>query len=271
MKYENGIYLLNGDNVPVSDRSFQYGDGCFTTMQIHQGRVMHWSLHVARMQASLALLGIAEPDWNELLIKLTERLSPIGLGGAKLLISRGSGGRGYASQDAVQPRIWLSIFDYPEHYIDQQKQGVALGVSSIKLGHNPLLAGHKHNNRLEQILARRALEGSDFSDAIMLDIDDHVIETTCANIFWRKGTTLYTPALDNAGVAGIMRRWIMQVISNMPYEIVVGEFALSELNHAEEVWVTNALLGVAPVVTILDQTYAIGALTRQLQKRILAC
>ncbi|MCV5391118.1 aminotransferase class IV, partial [Escherichia coli] len=82
------------------------------------------------------------------------------------------------------------------HYVDWQQNGVNLGVCEARLGIQPLLAGHKHNNRLEQVLAKAEIEHSNFADAVTLNVQNHVIETTMANLFWVKDNKVYTPSLN---------------------------------------------------------------------------
>ncbi len=262
---------INGvkqDSVPALDRSFQYGDGCFTTIQTQHGQLRHWELHVERMQACLSTLVIAEPNWQELKTHLQHIALTAPQAGLKLLISRGSGGRGYAAPVDAKPLIMTNHFDYPAHYNALQQQGVELGMSKVKLGHNPLLAGHKHNNRLEQILVRSDLAAQGFDDGVVLDIEDKIVETSSANIFWRKGKSLYTPLLDNAGVAGIIRRLIIQDADMLGYKALLGKFDVDHLQDAEEIFISNAILGVAPVTRIAGRKYDIGPLTRVLQERI---
>jgi 4-amino-4-deoxychorismate lyase len=261
----NGIQQ---QHIPADDRSFQYGDGCFTTIQTRFGALSYWELHVERMQACLDTLGITAPDWHEVYAQLLNAALPDAMGGLKLLISRGSGGRGYASPEQVTPLIMINRFAYPAHYPLWQSQGLKIGVSRIALGHNPLLAGHKHNNRLEQVLVKDDLRAQGVDDGVVLDINQNIVETSSANIFWRNGESLYTPILDKAGVAGIIRRLIIQDVEALGYQVVIGEFTLEQLKGAEEVFISNALLGIAPVIQVSDRQFTIGELTQKLQKRV---
>ncbi|ORT50333.1 4-amino-4-deoxychorismate lyase [Vibrio sp. qd031] len=262
---------INGvkqEHVPALDRSFQYGDGCFTTIQTQFGELRHWELHVERMQACLNTLGIATPPWRDIKHQLMDIALDDPIAGVKLLISRGSGGRGYASPHNAHSLIMSNHFAYPQHYPQWQTDGIKLGISRIKLGHNPLLAGHKHNNRLEQVLVKNDLDAQQVDDGVVLDINEHIVETSSANIFWRKGSTLYTPILDKAGVAGIIRRLIIQDAEPLGFKALLGRFDLVDLHDADEVFVSNALLGVAPVVQVGERRYPIGELTLKLQKRV---
>ncbi|EGU33300.1 4-amino-4-deoxychorismate lyase [Vibrio ichthyoenteri ATCC 700023] len=265
------MFWLNGqptDSISLLDRSFQYGDGGFTTILTEHGKLCHWPYHKQRMQACLRVLAIVEPDWFQVEQWLTAAANMAPLAGLKLHISRGEGGRGYSPTQVSAPNVTISDFAYPTHYQQWQQQGIALGISQIKLGLNPLLAGHKHNNRLEQILVKADLEQAGFADGLVLNINDHVIETGMANLFWRKGEVLYTPQLDMSGVAGVARRRVIEWAKDDDIVVEIGQFDVSHLLEADEVFITNSLLGTAPIRAIESQTFPIGMLTRRIQEKL---
>lgn len=261
--------LVNGqpqESISVKDRSFQYGDGCFTTMRTKNGEVQNWPLHIERMQSCMDVLGINSPDWKRVKSWLDRAALPESFAGLKLHISRGDGGRGYSPKGVDEPVITISAFAFPQHYYDWREHGIELGVCEKKMGLNPLLAGHKHNNRLEQVLFKAEADKAGVADAVVLDINDHVIETTMANLFWVKGNRLYTPSLDMSGVAGVIRRLIKQGAKQKGLNMVCGQFELEQLDNAEEVFISNSILGVAPVIKIGDKRFNIGQVTRSFQE-----
>lgn len=263
------MFWVNGestDYVSVTDRSFQYGDGCFTTMLTCNGDIQHWAFHVDRMDACLKLLEIHSPDWNKIYADLKHVALSSEKAGLKLHISRGEGGRGYSPSSVDTPNITVSQFSFPNHYESLQRNGVALGVCCKQLGHNPMLAGHKHNNRLEQVLLKSEMDKRGFADGISLDIEDNVIETTMANLFWLSDNMIYTPSLDKAGVAGVMRRVVLDMLPSIGFEVKVGEFKLEQVLDAEELFITNSILNIAPVTKVEDRCYAIGKVTRRIQE-----
>ncbi|WP_261815632.1 aminodeoxychorismate lyase [Vibrio gallicus] len=262
---------INGqvaDKIDASDRSFNYGDGGFTTIKTCDGKLEHWPLHITRMQDCLALLRIAQPDWKQVQGWLEHAATDRGEGGVKLLISRGSGGRGYSPKGVDVPTVVISSFNYPAHYCLWQNQGVELGVVEPRLGLNPLLAGHKHNNRLEQVMMKADMDQQGFADGVVLDINGHIVETTMANLFWVSDNILYTPSLEQAGVAGIGRRLAIKYAQEMGIDVVIGQFDLKRVFEAQEVFISNALLGIAPVIKIATNSFCIGIITRNLQERI---
>jgi len=269
------MYWVNGlpqTHVPLGDRSFQYGDGCFTTVKTKHGYLEHWQAHIERMAACLKALQIPPPDWHTvfdwaMLAALKDESA-----GIKVHISRGTGGRGYSPTGIDGPVVTISNFAYPSHYALWQENGVQLGLCETRLGIQPLLAGHKHNNRIEQILAKAEIEGSEFADAITLNVQNHVIETTMANLFWTNDKKVYTPELSLSGVAGVMRRQVLELLQTQGYLVKVAEFTLADLLFAEEVWICNSLLGVVPVSGIStsenETEFPIGKLTRRLQRNL---
>ncbi|HBV75353.1 MULTISPECIES: aminodeoxychorismate lyase [Vibrio] len=271
------MYLVNGQQTNVTslgDRSFNYGDGCFSTILVKSGRVDLWALHQKRMSEALQRLFIEEPDWDCVLQWIADAISihhsdfvPY-LSGIKLHVSRGTGGRGYSPFGVNNPQVTIHPFDYPEHYTRWKANGIHLGLSSVHLGLNPLLAGLKHNNRLEQILIKAEMETQPFDDSVVLDINQNVIETSASNLFWVKNDILYTANLSQSGVAGIMRAYILERASTFGLNIHVGSYTLTEFMNADEVFTTNALHSVVPVIGFENHFFEIGVLTRTLQEKI---
>lgn len=266
------MFWVNGlpqTHISLGDRSFQYGDGCFTTIKTKKGELEHWQAHVERMEACLKTLHIPFPDWSQVFDWAMKAVLNDELAGIKIHISRGTGGRGYSPSGIEGPVVTISNFAFPSHYSSWQENGVPLGVSETRLGIQPLLAGHKHNNRIEQVLAKAEIEGTEFTDAVTLNVQNHVIETTMANLFWVKDKKVYTPDLSLSGVAGVMRRKVLEFLQTNGYPVQVATFELSDLLNADEVLMCNSLLGVAPVSGISTPDnkidFPIGKLTRRLQ------
>jgi 4-amino-4-deoxychorismate lyase len=268
------MYLINGikqQSIRLSDRSFQYGDGCFTTMLVKEGQVQFWPLHLSRLQSTTEKLSIDQPDWYQVEGWVKQLISDKPLMGIKILISRGTGGRGYSSEGCHDTQVVISAFDYPEHYLRWQSEGVELGVCKTLLGLNPLLAGLKHNNRLEQVLIKQEVSSLGVVDCVVLDIANNVIETSASNIFWVKDQILYTPLLNQAGVAGILRAKITHFASELDIKMKRVEAAIDELYHADEVFMTNALMGVVPVVKIANHSYQSSSVTALFQEKLSQC
>jgi len=260
------------DRIAAADRAFLYGDGCFTTVLIEHRKPRLWPQHLERLQTTLKRLGIDAPDWSP----LTEKVMSLAWGYpekgvVKIIISRGVGGRGYSPAGCHQTQVMISGFAWPSFYKRWQQEGVELGVCQQRLGLSPMLAGLKHLNRLEQVLLKQEIEENGWLDAVVLDANGHVAETSASNIFWRCGNTLYTPALDLAGVHGLMRAHVCEQASALGYCLEFVKSPLDTLLCADEVFITNALMALVPVTRIQTKTYTERSALKAITKRLYTC
>jgi len=244
---------LFANKIPVSDRGSAYGHGLFETMLLHDGCVPLWGLHCARLQRDSPTLGIAVSQ-QQLQISLNALIAAIedsGLtaGIIKLIVTAGSGGRGYQSPEMVTPRIIGQYFPLPEDLDSQRQQGIRLTECAYRLPVNPTLAGIKHLNRLDQVLAR-AEWGSDqaFDDGIMFSAEDLVIETTRANLFLKTPQGWHTPKLNRAGVRGVMRELLLdKFFSECGLHVTETDIDRELLDSASELFACSSIRGVVAV------------------------
>ena len=223
----------------VFDRSFQYGDGVFTTIKVEGGELQRWSLHWQRLQLSCQRLAIHLPDESTVLAKAKSAIT-----GAeqvvKLVVSRGHGGRGYSCKGVSGADIYVIVSPLP--VIPHLHTGIKLGVAQLQLGIQPLLAGIKHNSRLETVLLKAEAERSNYDDLLVTDSAGFVTECCAANIFFAHEGLWHTPKLTRAGVAGVMREWLFSQI-----EVIEDDFSLATVRQAEAMFISNALIGIVPV------------------------
>lgn len=244
------MFLINGreqESLAASDRAIQFGDGCFTTVRILDGQLCHLAAHLRRLQDACNKLLIAFEFWYELEREMNTLAMGHSRGVLKVIISRGSGGRGYSAANCSQPTRILSVSPYPTHFDDWRNRGITLTLSPVRLGRNPLLAGIKHLNRLEQVLIRSHLEQTEADEALVLDSEGWVTECCAANVFWRKDNVVYTPRLDLAGVNGIMRQFCLQQLAQSSFRVVETSAREEDVRRADEIVVCNALMPVIPV------------------------
>ncbi|MFT4995482.1 MAG: 4-amino-4-deoxychorismate lyase [Paraglaciecola sp.] len=242
--------IVNGQpqtQLNIADRALQYGDGCFTTLAVRHGRAELWAEHLIRLKLSCARLHIVFSDWNALHRDVKTLIKDQTEVVLKIIISRGEGGRGYGVLGVGQPSYILSLYAMPQHYQQWQGQGIDLGHSPIKLARQPLLAGIKHLNRLEQVLIKYELEQSPYLDAVVCDTDNMMVETSAANLFWRQGPLWFTPQLLNSGVEGLMRNVVMDIFKQNAVAIQAVSAGVSSLQQAQEVFICNSLMGVVPI------------------------
>lgn len=241
------------DSISIFDRGFNYGDGVFTTAKIKDGSIELLEFHIERIQVSCDLLHITPPKLLLLKSRLSFLAKNYDLAVIKVLVTAGSGGRGYARNNKINPNVIITIHEYPKHYESWKKQGVVLGKSATQLGINPLLAGLKHLNRLEQVLIRHELEQTSYDDFLVFNLNEHLVEASSANVFWIKNNELYTPEVKVSGVAGLMRQHVINHIPNV--HIVEGDD--EELINADAVFTCNSVMGIVPVQRYLTHSYDI--------------
>jgi 4-amino-4-deoxychorismate lyase len=231
----------------IADRAVQYGDGCFTTLAVRHGRAELWNDHLTRLKLSCQRLHIVFSAWNELQAHVKTLISDQAEVVLKIIISRGEGGRGYGAAGVGQPSYILNLHPMPQHYQQWRAEGIDLGLSPIKLARQPLLAGIKHLNRLEQVLIKYELEKSGYLDAVVCDTEHMMVETSAANLFWRQGALWYTPELVNSGVEGLMRNLVMDIFQQKSVPIQTVSARISSLQQADAVFICNSLMGVVPI------------------------
>jgi len=240
--------LVNGvqqNYIDIENRGLAYGDGLFTTAKIQNGHIQYFTAHIERLLSGCKKLGIAPPSREELINELSTVAKNYSLAVLKVMITACSGGRGYARAKRNEHDLIIMVHDFPKHYDAQASTGIKLGISKQQLGVNPMLAGLKHLNRLEQVLLRQELTSRADDDLLVTNINNEVIEATSANVFLFLRGKLHTPDINQSGVNGIMRQAILQ---RYP-ETIVKPFTLAELTKVEAMFICNCVMGVMPVAT----------------------
>lgn len=255
--------LINGSfdqTISAIDRGFSYGDGVFRTMKIKDGQPVSWPFHYQKLVADCAVIGIVCPS-AELLMSDIQQLFPIDqfdqgqVYVAKIIITRGEGERGYAPPAVTIPTRVLIKSAMPTYAESHYSNGVRLRLCDTRLALQPKLAGIKHLNRLENVLARTEWRDESIFDGVMLDTNDHVIECTMSNIFIRVDHHLYTPDLKQCGVAGITRHAIMGLGNLLGLICSETKLTVTDLLNADEVLICNSLYGAFQVTALEDKTW----------------
>lgn len=263
------MFLLNGEprhTIDVADRGFQYGDGLFETIEVFNGKPLFLDRHLKRLANGCRRLFIPIPDS----VLLTEEAHRLSSGSEravlKLIVTRGCGGRGYRQPPQILPTRLFSLHPYPDYPSYFQTDGIKARFCKHRLAISPALAGIKHMNRLEQIMARAEWQDDDIQEGIMLDGNDYVVEGTMSNLFLVKDGVLYTPTLTECGVAGIIREIVMELarFGNIPlHEKKLDKDALL---CADEIFFTNSVIGIWPVKQLEQYLFGVGVLTKSLQE-----
>lgn len=255
--------------VPLDDRGLAYGDGLFETVLVRDGIPQLWEAHLARLARGCQVLRMPLPPRDALERPL---MNPgEGLVVLKLLLTRGAGGRGYAPPEASVPRLRWQLSPFVPD-ARRWTRGVRIRHCRLQLGIQPALAGLKHLNRLENVLARSEWSDTHTAEGLLCDSEDRLVEATCMNLFWQREGRLETPRLTRCGVAGTLRAALLE---RLPIAEVDATPAV--LADAEAVWLGNSVQGVWPVARLdepggdMRHRWSIQAVHRRLQATGHAC
>ncbi len=234
-----------GAHVDPMDRGLHYGDGLFETMAVQGGGVRFLDWHLERLADGAARLAIPLPDMRTLRAEIAA-VSAAG-GVVKLILTRGAGERGYRPPPRPEPTRMIFGLPWPTPAPAAWTGGVRVGWCRTRLGRNPRLAGIKHLNRLEQVLARAEWDDAAMAEALMMDDRGHAICGTQTNLFARIAGRWTTPVLDQCGVAGVMRRAFITWAAARGDPVIERELPAAELAGAAALLLTNAVIGAWPV------------------------
>ncbi len=236
-----------GTTLDVRDRGLQYGDGLFETMRVRAGRVRLLSFHLERLREGCRRLRIAAPAPRTLLCELESAAAGRRDGVLKLIVTRGRGARGYRPSGRERCTRIVTLHPLPPGSRENAATPVRARLCATPLGLNPALAGLKTLNRLESVLARAEWNDARIWEGLMRDVDENIVCGTMSNLFLRRGSILMTPILDRCGVAGVMRRWILATAGQLELRAVERRIRWPDLEQAEEVFLSNAVVGVRSV------------------------
>ncbi|PHV12563.1 aminodeoxychorismate lyase [Chitinimonas sp. BJB300] len=234
-----------GDYIAVRDRGFAYGDGVFRTLKCDAGRLLAWPRHYAKLAADCVALGIRCPAESILLADLAQ-LAPENAA-VKLTISRGLSARGYACDPNANPTRIVQIGVLPTYPADLHTVGVHVRLCDWLLSIQAGLAGVKHLNRLDQVMARREWDDTVIFDGLMSNARAEVVEGVMTNLYLLKDGILYTHPLADCGVAGVMRDLVLEASVTLRIPTLQQPFTVEALALADAVLLSNSLAGVVPV------------------------
>jgi 4-amino-4-deoxychorismate lyase len=250
------------DCIPADDRGLLYGDLLFETIAFVDGHAPLWSWHWRRLCAGCERLGLAAPSESELL-EDCRKLAGGDRCVVRATVTRGSGGRAYeppvepACRRIVQRRPWPSA-------VDRFRQGgMRLVTSPVRLASTSPIAGMKHGNRLEQVLAARDCAGQGGDEALIYDAQGRLVEAIASNLIVVLGARALTPATDSAGVSGVGLAWLREQAGIV---LETAELTAVHVAGADEIMVINSVAGIRPVTAVDDHRFAIGLTCRAWQR-----
>lgn len=249
------------DAVPADDRGLAYGDGLFETMRAHHGELPWWRAHWTRLSLGAQRLGLALPDPGQVREEALSLLGGAGGDGVlKLQVTRGGGGRGYAPPEQALPSWIVS-----HHALPVPLPGLRLHWCETRLAVQPALAGLKHCNRLEQVLARRECASAGADEGLMRDTDGDVVSAASANLFVLRAGQWSTPPVDRCGVAGVCRGHLLPALRARE-----ARLSVRDIDAADTLFLCNAVRGILAVARVgaraFDPHPAIGEARRALSR-----
>ncbi len=257
-----------GDQIDATDRGLYYGDGLFETIAVRNGKTELWSAHMARLAEGCSRLGIAQPDLSLLAEEAAQLCADAEKAVLKIIITRGSGGRGYRAPEATQPTRLLQLHPWPA--MADEATPFNLRRCRTTLGSNPALAGMKHLNRLEQVLARNEWNDESIQEGVMTDSHGNVIEGISSNLFAVRNGKLMTPNLSHSGVAGVMREKVLALAKELGIASEITTIHCDEMSQMDEIFMSNSILGIRPVARYEQTDYGDNPVTKKLMQALQA-
>ena len=251
------------------DRGLHYGDGLFETIACVEGSLQLWDEHIERMQNAakkLSIESIAINNFKQDVLAILKQHS-INNCVVKLMLTRGQGQRGYQSPSPQKTTRIVVIGDLPQYSDEFNSHGIKACFCQHPISKNSALAGIKHLNRLDNVLARNEWR-DEYQEGLMLDDSNNIIEGTMSNIFAVRNKQLFTPSLEHCGVDGIIRRQILSIAQEQAIEIIIADIKKEELNEMDELFVCNSLIGIWPVNSLGEANYKVGSLTQKLSRTL---
>ncbi len=262
--------LVNGvpdARVSPLDRGLHFGDGLFETIACINGRPRFLALHLERLELGCERLRISPPDLEETAAEIATLARGADRAIVKLIVTAGEAvARGYARAGREKATRITIRYSWPHEDSGQLHDGVMVRTLTLRLGENPRLAGLKHCNRLEQVLARAELAAeADHAEGLLFSSAGNLVSGTMSNVFLVRDSGLLTPRIDRCGVAGVMRRVVLREARKAGLPARECELRAHDIQGAEEMFLTNARVGIWPARSVDGRALGPGPVTHHLQ------
>jgi len=245
----------------IHERALHYGDGLFETLLKYDGKLPLWDAHYDRLSRGCNRLSIPIPDENWLKQHIAEESRDPVNAVIKIIVSRGRGGRGLRLPAPPRPSVFVLCYPWSE----SQQSGHQVSICKTRLPINANLAGLKHLNRLDYVLAAIELQDiPDVTEGILCDSEGFLVEGLISNLFFVTRSEIFTPTLEFAGVAGIMRARILEHYRKLKIPVIQGRFPSQNLLESSECFLCNSVRGITPIIAIDQQHFDVGTHTQTL-------
>ena len=259
--------LAINSSLDWQERGLHYGDGLFETLLKLNGEIPLWEDHYRRLKKGCERLHISLADEKWLAQKVAQEIKGQESAIIKIIVTRGRGGRGLLLPALDQPSIF--VLKYPYRAIKQENLALDVSICQTRLPINRNLAGIKHLNRLDYVLAAIEIEGLENRDeAILCDTDGFIVEGIVSNLFFYLHEAMYTPTLEFCGVEGIMRQRVLNQLQHVSIAVEEGRFTPQLLLQSSECFMCNSVHGVRPIQSINRQKFVTGPVTQMLMSEL---
>ena len=262
--------LLNGSadqQVSPFDRGLHFGDGLFETIACRRGRPRFLTLHLERLRHGCERLGIGTGGLPDIQTEVRALASEVDSAIIKVILTRGAAlARGYQASGREKATRITFRYAWPPETATESQVGIRVRTAQLRLGENPALAGLKSCNRLEQVLARREWTDPGIAESLLFSSSGRLVSGTMSNVFVVDGSRLRTPRLDLCGVAGVMRRVVLREAGRAGIAVEEVVLGVADLAMADEIFLTNARMGVWPVRELDGRALEPGPVTRRVQQ-----
>jgi 4-amino-4-deoxychorismate lyase len=236
----------------LNDRGFHYGDGLFETALLHEGHIRFLESHLNRLSHGCEVLGVRAPLHDTLRTEIARVTRDLRSGVLKIILSRGAGQRGYRPSADHEPTRVIALYPDNIDRSSRELRRIRVRWCETPLGRNARLAGLKHLNRLENVLAQGEWQDPAIEEGLMLDTEGEVVSGTATNVFAVREGVLITPDLRFCGVRGVMRTQVLRAARALGIATEEAPLWPQDLQTASEIFVTNAVHGIRCVFALED-------------------
>ncbi|MFZ5353437.1 MAG: aminotransferase class IV [Bacillota bacterium] len=245
--YNNEIIESQQFNIDADSPALAYGYGVFETIRVLDGRLLFWNEHIERLRASCVLLHMDYLLENSLLLENAYKLMKLnGIKNGSLRLDCLKESTNCAVTMKTRSKVYPQV---------SYEKGFKLCLSDIRRNEYSPLSRVKSINYLDNILAKRTADEAGYDEALLLNSSGFVSEGSISNIFWLKGNNLYTPSVECGVLPGITRKQVLELSSSLNICIDEGFYSPEKLFKADEVFITNSLMGIMPVKQIDGNVY----------------
>lgn len=247
----------NEVNIPLTNRAFRYGDGCFESISIMNGMPVFWQYHYNRLCETLSLLRIEleqkDIDLLSVISACIERNKIVAGGLLRITVYRGGGGKYFPETD--EGELLIQVFSAPDNQfrvpVITRK---ALVFNDVALPSH-VLGNHKTLNKTVHILAARKARTANFDEALITNDKGSIAEAISSNVFILKGQRVITPPLSDGGLQGTIRQVLLDHQGEFGIRIEESSIKLKDVLAADEIWTTNAVSGLCAISQFMGKEF----------------